>query len=174
MIKNIMFATDLGAFTAHSLLHVESLAKTFDAKVVVVHAIAPISEYANAMVRSHLPASLAPELLSATNKPALSALREQIFESLLRDPVGVEDLLERISDIVVTFGPPAAVILQEAERIKSDLIVIGSHGVNAIDGAVLGSVASKVLQLAKVPVYMVPMVNPRRYRQGDTNAWTRQ
>ena len=174
MINTILFATDLGAFTAHSLLHVESLAKQYNAKVVVVHAIAPLGEYTNAVLKTHASEALAPQLLNATDKTALSALREQIFESLLRDPLAVEELLERIADIVVTLGPPANVILQEAQRVKADLIVIGSHGVNAIDGAVLGSVASKVLQLAKVPVYMVPMLNPKHYRQADISGWTRQ
>lgn len=174
MIRTILYATDLGAFSAHSLIHVEALARQFDAKVVIVHAISPMSEYTSAMVRTYVPEGLAPELLDPFNKNALLALREQIFESLLRDPAGVEDFLERIVDIVVTQGSPAAVILQEAQRFKADVIVVGSHGVDAIDGAVLGSVASKVLQLAKVPVYLVPMLNPKHYRSSDISRWTRQ
>jgi hypothetical protein len=38
--------------------------------------------------------------------------------------------------------------------------VVGSHSADALDGRLLGSVATKVLQLAKVPVLMVPMMNP--------------
>lgn len=173
MINTILFATDLGAFTSHSLLHVESLAKQFNAKVVILHAVLPLGNYASAMVKTHLPNNVVPQFECTASPEALKALREQIFEVLLGN-LGEDELIERVADIVVEVGPPANVILQEAQATKADLIVIGSHGVDAIDSAVLGSVASKVLQLAKVPVYMVPMVNPKHYRRRGSYDWTRQ
>ncbi len=176
MIKTIVFATDLGAFTAHSLLHVESLAKQFDAKVVILHALAPMGEYASAFVQSHYPDADPKAWLDGDQPETLATLKEQIFESLLRDPAAERALVDRVVDIVVTVGSPASVILQTAQKLSADLIVIGSHGVDAIDGSVLGSVASKVLQLAKIPVYMVPMVNPTHFR-GEAAVklnWVRQ
>lgn len=161
MIKTILFATDLGAFTAHSLLHVESLAKQFDAKVNIIHAVPPIGEFAAAVVRSHCSDQVKQEVLKTPHITGLlEAMREQIFEVLAREPFNESGLLSFIRDIVVSPGQPAAVILYEAERIRADLIVIGSHSAEALDGRFLGSVATRVLQLAKVPVMMVPMMNP--------------
>jgi|GEM_PF-442162 nucleotide-binding universal stress UspA family protein len=161
MIKTILFATDLGAFTSHSLLHVEALAKQFNAQVSIVHAVPPIGEFAAAVVRSHCSDQVKKEVLQTPHiNGLLDAMREQIFEVLAHEPIGDLGLLNFVKDIVVSPGQPAAVILQEAERLCADLIVVGSHSAEALDGRLLGSVAAKVLQLARVPVLLVPMMKP--------------
>lgn len=161
MITKIIFATDLGAFTTHSLLHVESLARKFNATISVIHAVPPIGEFAAAVIKSHCSDVVKREVLKTPHITGLlEVLREQVFEILAREPFGEIGLLSLIGEIVVAPGQPAAVILREAERVGADLIVIGSHGADAMDGRMLGSVATKVLQLAKVPVYMVPMMKP--------------
>lgn len=164
MISKVLFATDLGAYTTHGLLHVESLARQFDAKVHVIHAVPPIGEFAAAVMRSHCSDQVKQEVLQAPHiKGLLEALREQIFESLMRDPSNKSEFLARIQDIVVLPGHPAAVILAEAERLQVDLIIVGSHSSDAIDCRLLGSVATKVLQLARTPVFMIPMANPAMF-----------
>lgn len=45
-------------------------------------------------------------------------------------------------------GSPAGLILQKADALKSDLIVVGSHGRSAIGRLLLGSVSQKVLHAA--------------------------
>lgn len=161
MISTVLFATDLGAYTTHGLLHVECLANRFDAKVHVIHAVPPIGEFTAAVMRSHCSEQVKQEVLQTSHiKGLLDALREQIFETLVRDPFNKGDFLARIQDIVVQPGQPAAVILAEAERLKADLIVVGSHSSDTMDGRVLGSVATKVLQLARTPVFMIPMADP--------------
>ena len=66
-----------------------------------------------------------------------------------------------MADVRVLSGSPCDVILEEAESQQADLIMMGSncHGSNS--PPILGSVVSKVLQLSKIPVYMVPMAQPR-------------
>lgn len=161
MIKNILFATDLGAFTTHSLVLVEHLANQFNARVDVVHAVPPIGDFAAAVVRSHCSQQVREELLGAPHLAGvMEALREQVFELIAHEPFEASGLLGHIGEIVVRPGQPAAVILAEAERMNTDLIVIGSHSAEAMDRHLLGSVATRVLQLAKAPVFMVPMMNP--------------
>ena len=55
----------------------------------------------------------------------------------------------------VAVGPPAAVILREAQRLKAGEIVMGTRGMGKLGGLLLGSVASKVVQLSEVPVTLV-------------------
>ncbi len=160
MIERILFATDLGAYTSHGLIHVESLAQTFNASIDIVHAVKPIDELAVAVIKSHCSEAVKNEVLAASHiKGLLDTVRNEIFEVLASDEYGDLDLVSRVNNIVVEPGPAAAVILSQAEMLDSDLIVIGSHGVDALDGCSLGSVAGKVLQLATIPVYLVPMVN---------------
>ena len=51
-------------------------------------------------------------------------------------------------------GQPAEVIVRLAAELGCELICLGTHGRGAISGAVLGSVAGKVLHLARVPVLL--------------------
>lgn len=158
MIRKILFATDLGAFTSHALLHVELLARQFNAQVAIVHAVPPLGEFAEAVVKSHCSESVKREVLEKPHlKGLLDGVREEIFESLVSEEYAELNLARRVSNIVVAPGNPAAVVLEQAERLKVDLIIIGSHSPQALDGRLLGSVAAKILQLAKVPVLMVPM-----------------
>jgi nucleotide-binding universal stress UspA family protein len=52
-------------------------------------------------------------------------------------------------------GEPAKIIMDYANEKKADEIVMGSHGRGALSGAVLGSVAQKVVHLSSVPVVLV-------------------
>ncbi len=53
------------------------------------------------------------------------------------------------------FGPIAETIERVADRLQVDQIVIGSRGLGAIGRLFLGSVATKVARLARVPVTLI-------------------
>ena len=46
-------------------------------------------------------------------------------------------------------------ILEEADAVHADLIVMGSHGRNGLDKLVMGSVTQRVLQHTRLPVLVV-------------------
>lgn len=52
-------------------------------------------------------------------------------------------------------GDAARTIIQQAKRARCDLVVMGTRGRGAISKLLLGSVASKVVHLAPVPVTLV-------------------
>ena len=52
-------------------------------------------------------------------------------------------------------GHPAEAIARKAESEQFDLVVMGSHGHGALANLVLGSVATGVLAMCKVPVLLV-------------------
>jgi nucleotide-binding universal stress UspA family protein len=52
-------------------------------------------------------------------------------------------------------GEPAAMIIDEAEKEHSELIVIGTRGLNAAKRMVLGSVSTDVVQHAPCSVFVV-------------------
>lgn len=57
---------------------------------------------------------------------------------------------------LVAQGATSETILKEAERLGSDLIVVGSHGHGAMYQMVVGSVSEGVIRGAKCPVIVVP------------------
>lgn len=56
----------------------------------------------------------------------------------------------------IQIGPAAQTITQYAEEHDCDHIIMGTRGLGAVTGMVLGSVANKVLGMSKVPVTLVP------------------
>ena len=59
-------------------------------------------------------------------------------------------------DILIDMGQPASHILQRANSLPADLIVMGTHGTSGFVHLVLGSVTEKVLRKASCPVLTVP------------------
>lgn len=157
MIQSILYASDLGALSAYSLVYVEQLAQQFNAKIVVLHVVPPIDALAAAVVNSRCSEQTKNEVLSNAHIDGLlETIREQAFERLLDDEFGVE-FSRYLSDIVVKTGAPARTIIEYAKENASDIIVIGNCSDGGGETPGLGSVVSKVLQLAQIPVFMVPL-----------------
>ena len=74
---------------------------------------------------------------------------QQRAEELRRSGIQVTALMEQ--------GPTAVTLLHEAERIKADLLIVGSHGRGAMLHLLLGSVSEQVLKKATCPVLVVPI-----------------
>jgi universal stress protein A len=60
-----------------------------------------------------------------------------------------------VRNALLEFGEPAETISRVAEREGHDMIVIGTHGRSGLSRLMLGSVAEKVVRLAKQPVLSV-------------------
>ncbi|MBZ0276472.1 MAG: universal stress protein [Anaerolineae bacterium] len=56
-------------------------------------------------------------------------------------------------------GEPAQVIIEAAERLKVDAIVMSTHGRSGLSRWLFGSVTSKVLSAKPCPVYVIPSKN---------------
>lgn len=64
-------------------------------------------------------------------------------------PAGVE------ADTLFEVGSPGPVLLQMADEIKCDLVVMGSRGLGPLKGIFMGSVSSYLVSRAKCPVLIV-------------------
>ena len=74
---------------------------------------------------------------------------------------GALDLVGAAGDAVagraehVLVGDVAPTIVEHANRTGCDMICMGTRGMTAMSGLVMGSVATRVLHLARVPVLLV-------------------
>ena len=66
---------------------------------------------------------------------------------------GLEGLVQDVS-VAALQGAPDRVLVDQAERLEADLIVVGNRGVRGL-GRVLGSVARSVAQTAPCDIYVV-------------------
>lgn len=167
MIQKIVLATDLGPFAGHTLEHALDMAVSHQAKVTAVHAVEPLSSLAEAMVSTYLESDDRSAELSGSTR-LLASIRHQMKCSLGAERSDMDPSYDCFLDFVVEQGRPAEVILAQTQKIGADLVIMGSHGPQAMGNNVLGSVTARVLQLSKVPVYMVPMISPRNWYQLGT------
>lgn len=158
MIRTVLFATDLGAYSPVLLEHVALIAGQHSAEIVVLHAVEPFTHIADALVQTYLPQDAKRELEEEGIERILQGIKQGIIDALEEDLFEGSEGLAYVREVLVERGAPAKLILQTAQYYGADLIILGSHGPNSSNPNMLGSVASKILQLSTIPVYMVPLM----------------
>lgn len=158
MIQTILFATDMGIHTHYLLHHVNTLASQYDARVIVVHAIEPPGHLGDAVVQTYLSSDVQQEFKRDGISRILDGVKGKILDVLEEEFIDGQQGLSKIRDVRVLEGKPVDVILKEAGECRADIILLGSHGPGTDSPHMLGGVTSRVLQLSRVPVYMVPLI----------------
>jgi nucleotide-binding universal stress UspA family protein len=163
LVQSILYATDLGIYSSSVLQHALSLARAHDAKLYVVHAVEPLGLFADSILQTYMDAVTLAQLNKQGFSTVLSNIEQRVIECL-RDEMGdaAQDF-DRIRLVRVVQGDPAQVILEQSHDLSVDLIVIGSHSHGSTWDIPLGRTAGKVLQMADVPVYLVPMLQHRSH-----------
>jgi nucleotide-binding universal stress UspA family protein len=146
-IREILCPTDFSEVSRHALDHAITIAKWYDSRITALHVI-------------HVP--LVPEpptsilVASAGGPTAVLASTFQVCEADVRAWVEPARRAGIRADVSVDEGNAARTILEHAVSRKTDLIVLGTHGLSGVDRAMLGSVTEKVLRKASCPVLTVP------------------
>ncbi len=74
---------------------------------------------------------------------------------LLAKPIATLKKHKLLDGSTVLVGDPASIIAEYVEDNGCDAVIMGTRGLGPISGLVMGSVASKVIHLVKVPVTLV-------------------
>jgi nucleotide-binding universal stress UspA family protein len=91
--------------------------------------------------------ALRPEVLEEVERRALEHMERVVPEEARARGVRVERR-------VLHESGAAVVIAREADRVKADVVVLGTHGRTGLKKALLGSVAQDVMKKAKRPVVL--------------------
>lgn len=158
MIQTILFATDMGLHTHYLLHHVNSIAVQYEARVIVVHAMEPPGYLGDAVVDTYLCQAIKEEYEQEGISRITDGVKGRIVDLLEEEFIDGQQGLSKIRDVRVMQGRPVDVIMQEASECCADMIILGSHGQDTTAPNMLGSVTSRILQMSRVPVYMVPLV----------------
>ena len=150
-MKKILVALDFSELTAPVLETAAMLTSALGATVYLAHVV----RYSAGVIDMPVPLHLQTEALGR-----LYALRDD-YKAKGTDAVVV--LLE-------TIGNPGYKILEEAEKLGVDLIVVGSHGHGAMYHLLIGSAAELLLRKARCPVVVVPPANSGKTKPTITSA----
>ncbi|BAQ76037.1 MULTISPECIES: universal stress protein [Pseudomonas] len=165
MIRSMLYATDLGLYAPFVMQHALELARTFNADLHVVHAVEPMGLFAESVLQSYLDEQSLNEFHRQGLSTVMANIEQRVLDSFREElGEGMHDL-SLIQSVRVLQGDPSQVILEQAGKLSVDLLIVGSHSHGVGAQTPLGRTASRVLQLSKVPVYLVPLV--QRRRQGD-------
>ena len=135
---NLLVCVDLSESTDIIVKQIESLARSLSAKVWLLHNAEP-----------------APDIVEFKVDPL--AARESLAKKFHVEHRRIQGLAERLrkagieTTALLVRGQTVETILQEAEDVKADMIVVGSHGKGAMFQLLVGSVSHRVIQLAHCP-----------------------
>jgi nucleotide-binding universal stress UspA family protein len=140
--RTILHPTDFSPGSAAAFVYACDLARDYDARLIVLHAVGPIVPVAaDGMIVS----------------PDLDELRDIARKQL--DAIRPANPAVRV-ERAVREGPSTQAILEAAAEFRADLIVMGTHGRTGFRRLVLGSVTEEVLRKAPCPVLTVKVPAP--------------
>ena len=144
MFRSILCPVDFSPHSERALGYALDLAALTRARLTVVTVVDGFLEAASQ-------ASGAGDVLSAQTQQELQSLLDRVTAN--RRPH------ERMS-IAVEVGEPAEKILEQARECSSDLIVMGTQGLEGAKRLMFGSTTEQVLRESAVPVLAVPAEVP--------------
>jgi len=156
-ILKILFPTALGSAAPHVFRYALSLAHEYGGELHVVHACEPLSPFGQSLVELHLTHEDA-ERMHAEAREKVRAQLEQKLKRLVVSEIGrVGADKTLIASLQVLEGQPADIILQRAEDVGADLIVMGKHRHSALGETLIGHTANRVSHRSTIPVMLVPI-----------------
>ena len=136
--NRILLPVDGSEHSMHAVAHAVSLVRE-GGEIVVATVLPPIPNVIGGDARKEAEEAV---------KTDASLITQPVMDVIAKDNIACR---EKIGLHTAT----AEGIIETAEDMKCDLIVMGSRGRSDIEGLLLGSVTHKVLTLATVPVLVV-------------------
>ena len=140
-IERILVPTDFGAASDAALRYARAIAAQFGAAITLVHVFEEPLAY-GALVGDGI-VTIPPGFRDAVKRGAQDRLDKRHAEHAQALPFSSHELLT---------GPAAIRIVEHAEKIQADLIVMGTHARRGLSHLLLGSIAETLVRTAKCPV----------------------
>ena len=147
MFKTIVVGTDGSAHGQHAVAVAAELARSLNARVVLVHAVEQVP-LVLATAGGYVP--FVPQSVIDENRAYAREQANGEFAAPLRE-AGVQ------YETRVAEGAPPIIIGQVAEEVGADLIVVGSRALHALGEFFLGSTSHALTHHTPVPVVVVPL-----------------
>lgn len=143
-MKNILVAIDLKGNDQVLIGKATSFAEKFNSKVWIIHIAAPDPDFVGF--------SVGPQYIRDSRASELKQEHRQLerfSEALEQQGIASEGLLVQ--------GATIEMILEEAEKLKIDLIISGYQDHGFFYKALYGSVSNSLIKASKIPVLIVPI-----------------
>ena len=156
-IRRILYATDLSPNSAYAFRYAINSAVNHDAKLIILHAFESPGRKVRAQMEFYLDEEKRKEIFGERVSYALERIKKRLRDFSDKELKEYPKAEDRIESIQVCEGFPADMILEKANELECDAIVMGTHGKGIIANAFLGSVAKRVLRRTRKPVFIIPL-----------------
>ncbi len=152
-MKKVLIALDYNP-TAQKIAETGyAFAKSMNAHIILLHVVADYTYYSSL---DYSP------IMGFDNFSNLGAIQT---DAVLELQNAAQQFLEKSKthlgdtsiEILVKDGDSGDAILEAADNVKADVIVLGSHSRRGLDKILMGSVAEKVLRHSKIPLFIIPV-----------------
>jgi nucleotide-binding universal stress UspA family protein len=143
ILDNVLVAVDLSDVSANLIEQAKKVADKKDSKIWLIHVAATNPDFVGLEVGPQY-------------------IRDNVAEELKEDHREIQEFAEALrmagynAEGLMIQGPEADVLLNEMDRLKADMMIIGSHGHSSLYDLFVGSVCKEVLKKANRPVMVVP------------------
>lgn len=159
-IKTILYASDLGDGSKKAFYMAAKEAFKHNANLIFLNVVEPVGTSTTALLEGYLN----PEVIAGMRSEGfgnLKALMESRISEFCQQELSEREPLPNHPVARIEEGPAAETIIQVADELDADLIVMGTrtrtHSV--LGRFFVGSTAQSVIQLSNRPVMIVPIEN---------------
>jgi len=142
-MKRILAALDFSELTPQVVEQAKLLTKIFDAQLCLMHADYLLPFLGAHQYDQHL-ALEAYESQKERNKQELQELKNELARA------GIE------AEIILHEGDVDESIIEEAQKFRADLIILGSHKHSKLYHLFFGNISENIIQKATCPVMVIP------------------
>jgi len=143
-MKNILVPVDFSPSSRHAFQYAAQFAQRYKAKITLFHAYTP------ALIEPHMAVYMQEALKNQEEKTALSyfAQLEEEITPAMRSGIAF--------DYKIALGSSVDAIINIANEVSADLIIMGMRGGNILGKKILGSTTKSVIHIADQPVLVIP------------------
>jgi nucleotide-binding universal stress UspA family protein len=146
-IERILCAVDLSECSRTALIHALALSRWYRARLTVLHVFRQVTT---------VEATAAGLGMGAYAPVGLATIPRAEVETQVQAFVAGVPGTADVDVAIVEAGNVRETILAQAQALRADLLVLGSHGLTGLQRLMLGSIAESVLRHAPIPVLIVP------------------
>lgn len=149
--RNILFPTDFSPSSEAIISHVAGLANVFGAKVWLLNVVPSLADF-HGVSESHFgPFSAAAVIRMEAERKILAEDRLRRLESIQKHHFGLV-----ANEVCVKWAGVAESIVEYADEMKANLIMMPTRGLGPMRRFLIGSVTAKVLHDASCPTWTSP------------------
>ena len=156
-ISVILYASDMGKGSRPAFRAAIHQAAVNEAQVVYLHAMEAADGSAEELINNYMPAAFSSSRMERMFESLRGRIEQRLNEFHDEEILNLEVQSIREPLIEVVQGKADRCILEAANRLGADLIVMGDRTSSSLSRVFLGSTAQRVIHNSNIPVLIVPL-----------------